>query len=172
MRRQTQNMLAHLLPIVFWLLAVVGSLVPIVLIVALDYPLPLTLYLWSILVAVLALIVIHMMARIQRHTSSEIECLWMGLLLGIASYWLPSVLFLVPAVWFYLIYQNLFSFRSFMATLIGLSVVAIWMAVLYACHLLPATFDFFANLFGWIPTGSFVIAYLASTIAQRNLRVR
>ena len=110
--------------------------------------------------------------RIKRHTDSIEECFQVAVLLGIASYWMPSVLFLIIGIWFYLIYQNLFSFRSFLATLIGLAFVAIWIAILSFFQISNFKFQISANLFAWIPTAALPVAYIASTTARRILRVR
>ena len=159
MKRQTQEILYHLLPIVFWLLAIGGSV--------LFYRE------WQgYVVALLALISAWLIRRIKRHASSEEECFVVGILLGIAAYWLPSVIFLILPVWAYLIYQNLFSLRSFLASLIGFAVVAIWMAVLSFFQLSTFNFQLANNLFAWIPTGAVLLAWLGSTIVRQTLRVR
>ena len=175
MRRHTQIMLYHLLPVAFWLLAIVGTLVPIFLNFT-PYTLHLTPnYYWGYLVALFVLIVIGIIGRIKRHTSSVEECFQMALLLGIASYWLPTVLFITLPVWCYLIYQNLFSLRSFLATLLGYGAIAILAvgAILVGWIANPWA-DFFAkeNALGWIPLGAVLVAWLASTIARQILRVR
>ena len=166
MRRQTQTLLYHLLPIVFWLLAIGGSV--------LFYRT------WEgYVVAILALICMYLITHIKRHASSVEECFEVGVLLSIAAYWLPSVLFLILPVWVYLIYKNLFSFRSFLASLIGCALVAIWVVVgnlfqLSTFNFQLSTFNFSlsANLFAWIPAGSFLLAWLGTTIVQQTLRER
>ena len=166
MRRQTQTLLYHLLPIVFWLLAIGGSV--------LFYRT------WEgYVVAILALICMYLITHIKRHASSVEECFEVGVLLSIAAYWLPSVLFLILPVWVYLIYKNLFSFRSFLASLIGCALVAIWVVVGNLFHLSPFTFQpstfnfsLSENLFAWIPAGSFLLAWLGTTIVQQTLHER
>jgi len=159
MKRHTQEILYHLLPVVFWLLAIGGSV--------LFYRE------WQgYVVAVLALISVFIISRIKRHTDSIEECFQVAVLLGIASYWMPSVLFLIIGIWFYLIYQNLFSFRSFLATLIGLAFVAVWIAIGTYFSLFTFHFSLAYSLYAWIPTGAFILAYIASTTARRILRVR
>ena len=175
MRRATQNTLYHLLPVIFWLLAVVGTLVPVILNFT-PYTIHLTPnYYWGYLVTALVLFCIVIIGRIKRHTSSIEECFQMAVLLGVASYWLPTVLFLTLAFWAYLIYQNLFSFRSFVATLLGFALVAIWATIfIYLGWIANPWADFFAteNAWGWIPTGAILLAWFASTIARQILRVR
>lgn len=166
MRRSTQNTLYHLLPVVFWLLAIGG-------IVLWEYCFTSSLFL--LLPAGLALVAVLIIRRIPRHTESVNQCFNVALLLGIASYWLPTVLFLALPIWGYLVYQNLFNLRSFCATLLGLALVAVWAAV--AVHMgwiaNPwASFFSIENARGWIPTGAVLIAWLASTIARQTLRVR
>ena len=159
-----------MLPVVFWLLAVGGSCVPLLPIF--NFQLSIVDYLFGYLVAVLALICIGIIGRIKRHTNSVEECFLVALLLGIASYWLPTVLVLIIPIWGYLIYQNLFSFRSFLASLIGLAVVAIWIVILNHFSIINYPLSIAHNLWAWIPVGSTLIAWLASTIARQILRVR
>jgi len=123
-------------------------------------------------VALLALISAWLIRRIKRHASSEEECFLVALLLGIAAYWLPSVVFLILPAWAYLIYQNLFSLRSFLASLIGFAVVAIWIAVLSQLSIINYQLSIANNLFAWIPTGAVLLAWLGSTIVRQTLRVR
>ena len=87
------------------------------------------LYYWGYLVAVLVLWVIWIISRIKRHTSSVEECFLVAVLLGVASYWLPTVVFVIVPVWGYLIYQNLFGLRACLSSLMGFAVVVIWAAV-------------------------------------------
>lgn len=170
MKRQTQTILYHLLPVVFWLLAVGGSV--------LAYR-----QMSGYIVSIFALCAIHIIHRIPRWEEPVEQSFQVAVLLGIASYWLPSVLLLILPIWIYLMYRSLFGLRSVLATLIGLALVAIWAAVLYSLsfifHLSSFTFylpwvDFFAskNALGWIPVGAFLVAYIASTIARQNLHVR
>ena len=163
-------MLYHLLPVAFWLLAVGGSCIPLLPIT--NFQLPITNYLYGYLVAALVMACIGIIGRIKRHTSSVEECFLVALILGIASYWLPTVLFLILPIWGYLIYQNLFSFRSFLSTLIGLAVVAIWVLILNYFSIINYHFSLSHNWWAWIPTGAALIAWLASTIARQILRVR
>ena len=122
--------------------------------------------------AILALISMYLITHIKRHASSVEECFEVGVLLSIAAYWLPSVLFLILPVWVYLIYKNLFSFRSFLASLIGCALVAIWVVVGNLFQLSTFNFSLSANLFAWIPAGSFLLAWLGTTIVQQTLRER
>jgi hypothetical protein len=96
-------------------------------------------------------------------------------LLGIASYWLPTVVFVILPIWGYLISRNIFSFRSVISTLMGLAFVAVWMAVFYYIGIIETPSlegRDGVGFFAWIPTGAFSIAYIASKIARQNLRVR
>ena len=163
MKHQTQTILYHLLPVAFWLLAIGGSVVPVFFLP--DYA-------WGFIPAVLALLSVFLIGRIKRHTSSVEQCFQMAVLLGIAAYWLPTVVFLILPIWGYLIYQNLFDKRAFLATILGLATVAVWLTVLILLHLIPYTFSLAYNLYAWIPTGALLIAYIASTIVRQTLRVR
>jgi hypothetical protein len=111
-------------------------------------------------------------SRIRRRSSSVEQCFWVAILLGVASYWLPSVLFMVLPIWIYLIYKNQFGMQSFVASLLGIAFVAVWMAVLCHFSILNYQFSILKGLWAWIPVGAFIIAWFASTIARQNLRVR
>ncbi|MBQ6723738.1 MAG: hypothetical protein IJQ84_04395 [Paludibacteraceae bacterium] len=165
MKRSTQTLLYHLLPIVFWLLAIGGIVLWEILS---TFNLQLSTYIPAVLVLLSMLIIRH----IPRHTDSTTQCFQVALLLGLASYWAPSVLFLMIPIWGYLIYQRLFSLRAFSASLIGFACMAVWIVVLNQLHITHYTLHIVNNLFAWIPTGSVLFAYIASTIARQILRVR
>mgnify|MGYP006988846714 CR=1 FL=1 len=128
-----------------------------------------------VLPPVLVLLCLVIIRRLPRHSSSVEQCLWLGILTAIAAWWLPTVFVLLLPFWGYLSYNRTFSFRSFLATLIGVVLVAVWAAV---CIYLGwtgnpwADFSASKNLWAWVPTGSFLFAYIASTTARRILRVR
>ncbi|MBR6035059.1 MAG: hypothetical protein IKP39_03280, partial [Paludibacteraceae bacterium] len=123
-------------------------------------------------VAAIALLCIFIISRIKRHTNSIEECFQVALLLGIAAYWLPSVVFLIIPIWGYLIYQNLFSFRAFMASVVGFATVAIWYAVFHFLSLFTFHLSLDYNLYAWIPTGAILLAWLASAIVRNKLQIR
>ena len=169
MRRQTQVILYHLLPAIFWLLAVVGTTLPLLWISVPEN------YLWGFLVVSLVLSCILILGHILRQTSTVEQCFQVAVLLGIASYWLPTVLFLILPMMMFLYYRHLFDRHSFLAVLIGFGLVAIWAAVFILLGWIAnpwANFWVKENAWGWIPTGAILLAWLASTIARQNLRVR
>ena len=186
MTRHTQTILYHTLPIAFWLLVAVVCVATYLLSPSLERVKSSAQSdaQWSSVEqigvgffapAVLSLLSVLIVSRIHRHASSAEECFLVALLLGIASYWLPTVLFLILPVWAYLIYRNLYSLRSFTATLLGLATVAVWAAVLVVFGVIGNPWaDFFAtkNLWAWIPTGAVLIAFIASTIVRQTLRER
>jgi hypothetical protein len=138
MKRQTQTLLYHLLPVAFWLLAIGG------IVIWEMYHLPFTIY--HFVPALAALLSVTIVRHIPRHTDSIQQCFQVAVFLGIASYWLPSVVFLIIPIWIYLIWKSIFNLRSFLATFIGLGLVAVWMVVLeflhlthYTLHLTPYT---------------------------------
>ena len=169
-KSSNRKLLYHLLPAVFWLLAIGGSLVPLLPILPPVFPL--NSYLIGYAVAPVVLLIFGIIGRIKRHTDSVEECFQASLLLGVASYWLPTIVFMIIPIWGYLIYQNLFSLRSFASSLIGFGLVAIWMVVLTAFSFIHYPLTITHNACAWIPFGAAMIAWLASTIARRILRVR
>ena len=169
MTRRTQNILYHLLPVVFWLLATGGVTVPLFWVSVPQN------YLWGFLVVSIVLVCITILGRIMRRTSTVEQCFQVSLLLGVASYWLPTVLFLIIPMTGYLYYRHLFDGHSFLALFVGFGLVAIWAAVFILLGWIANPWaDFWAieNAWGWIPTGAVLLAWLASTIVRRNLRER
>ena len=174
MKRATQTMLYHLLPVVLGLLAIGGSAIPAIIAFVLHSALSPN-YLWGFLVAVIAMFCVFLVLRIERHTSSVEQCFQVAVLLSIASYWLPTVLLLLLPIGGYLIYQNLFNLRSLTAMLLGVALVAVWAAVAVYMGWIANTWAAFfdpKNAWGWIPTGAALIAYITSTIVRQILRVR
>lgn len=168
-------MLYHLLPVVIWLLAIGGSAVPIILQFILPYYTFPNNYLWAYLVAAIVLLCLIIIGHIKRHESSTEECFGVAVLLGIGSYWLPSVVFLILPIWIYLIHQNLFHFRNALASIIGFAFVAVWASIAIFMGWIPcpwATFFSIENAYGWIPTSAVLLAWFSSTIVRRILRVR
>ena len=165
MKRQTQTLLYHLLPVAFWLLAIGG-------IVLWETIFNFQFSIFNYLPALAALLSVTIIRRIPRHTDSVQQCFQVAILLGIASYWLPSVVFLIIPIWIYLIWQNLFNLRSFLATFIGLGLVAVWLVVFNQLQITNYQLQIAYNLYAWIPTGAILLAWLGTTIVRQTLRVR
>lgn len=177
MNRRTSQILSRVLPIVFWTLAVAGTVgVPFLLSsLNLQFHSFNTNYWWGFAVAALVLSVIVILGRVDRFALAVAETFQIALLLGIASYWLPTVLFLTIPVIIFLIVRNHFNMRSFTAMLVGFMTIAIWAAVFIVLGWIEnpwLTFFAIEQVWGWIPTGSILLAWLASLISQRALRVR
>ena len=134
------------------------------------YHLPFTIY--HFIPALAALLSVTIVRHIPRHTDSIQQCFQVAVFLGIASYWLPSVVFLIIPIWIYLIWKSIFNLRSFLATFIGLGLVAVWMVVLEFLHLTHYTLHLAYNLYAWFPTGAILLAWLGTTIVRQTLRVR
>ena len=160
-------MLYHLLPVAFWLLASGGIVVWEIL-----SPFAFHFSIFNYIPAALSLLSATIIRRIPRHTESVEQCFVVALLLGIAAYWLPTVVGLMILIWFYLIYQNIFSLRSFLSSLLGFACVGVWFFVLslfpFTFHLSPFTY----NLSLWIPTASILLAWFFTVIIRKHLRVR
>lgn len=166
MKRRTQTILYHLLPPVFWLLAIGGTFLPVIWVTLPEG------YWWGYLSAVLMLIGIFIIRRIRRHTSSVEPCFQVAVLLGIAAYWLPSIVFLMIPALGYLYYKNLYEFRSLLASLIGFACVVIWAVIGNFFSLFTFHFSLSYNLLAWIPVGAVLLAWVGTTIVQQTLRER
>ena len=171
MKRQTQKLLYHLLPVAFWLLAIGGIVLwhlfylqsPIS-----NFQSSISNYAPALLVLISALIIRH----IPRHRTAEEPAFQAAVLLGVAAYFLPSVLVMLLPMWVYLIYRHLYSWRVFFASLIGIALVAIWVMVLSQFSILNSQFSIAHNVCAWFPTGTCLLAYIASTIVRQTLRER
>ena len=164
MKRQTQEILYHLLPVVFWLLAAGGMVLWEM------YNVQFTMY--NYIPGIVCLISALLLTHIKRHENAVVPSFQVAVLLGIAAYWLPSVLFLILPVWIYLGYRHLLDLRAFTAMLIGFALVAIWIAVGNIFSIFNFQFSITNNLFVWIPTGIILLAWLGATIVRQTLRVR
>jgi len=128
---------------------------------------------WNGYVAsLLVLASFYIITHIPRHTSAEEPSFRASLLVAIAAYWIPSAIFLIPVIWIYLIYKMLLSFRAIIASLIGVAVVAIWVAVLNQLSIINYQLSIAYNLYAWLPVGAFLLAAIGSTIVRQNLRER
>ena len=177
MNRHKVTILSRVLPIVFWTLAVAGSVGIPFLLSALEVQSPdfNENYWWGFAVSALVMAVIGILKKLDRHEIAIQESFGSALLLGIASYWLPSVLFLTIPIIIYLVYRNHFSFRSLLALIIGFATVAIWATVAIVLGWIPNNWAIFFSssiAWGWIPLGSILLAWLGSTIVRQSLRVR
>ena len=177
MNRHKATILSRVLPIVFWTLAVAGCVgIPFLLdSIGLQDPTFNVNYWWGFASTALVLFIIVILQRLDRHEIAIRDAYSTALLLGIASYWLPSVLFLIIPILFFLIARNHFNFRSFTAILIGFATVAIWATVAIYMGWIPNNWArFFAPemAWGWIPVGVILTAWLSSTIVRQTLRVR
>ena len=171
MNRREAYIWRSILPTVFWAVGMGGSLVPVFLLENGVHPN----YLCGYLVSVLLLIPELMVSRIHRHESSEVACFWIGLTVGISSYWIPTVLFLILPFWISLIVKNVFTLRGLVATAIGVGMVAIYAALAIWLGWLTNTWaDFFAveHLWGWIPIGAVTLAWVLSIYIKRVFYVR
>ena len=177
MNRHEATILSRVLPIVFWTVALAGTVgVPFLLD---SFNLQLSTfnsnYWWGFAVAALVLMVIAILHRLDRHVIAISEAFASALLLGVASYWLPTVVFIIVPVIIYLIANNHFQFRSFTAILIGFATVAVWATVAIVLGWIGNPWaSFFApeQAWGWIPLGAVLLAWLVSTIVRQTLRVR
>jgi hypothetical protein len=173
MKRRTQLALYHLLPVVFWLLAIGGCVLPFIFSPVLSQAGWKNLYL--LIPALVVMLCMTIIGRLRLHDSSVEQCFITAIMLGVASFWLPTLLFFIIPVWIYLTYRNLFSMQSFTASLLGYALVAVWAAIfIWLGWISNPWADFFAkeNAYGWIPVSAFIIARFAATTARQNLRVR
>ncbi len=177
MTYQTRVILRRTLPVAFWLLALGGSIAVPLILQSFNPPIfkPSDNYWWGFLVAFILLLVLYIAKRLDRHQPSSQENFQMAVLLGVASYWLPTVVFVTIPMWFFCATRFAFNFRSFLATLLGYSAVAVHAALfVYLGWIHNVWADFFSPdyMWGWIPTGAIFLAWLGTTIVYKILRER
>lgn len=164
-------LLRRLLPVIFWLLAVGGS-IAVPLIFHLNLPAN---YWWGLIATAFALLAIAVAKHIDRHASYVHQMFLISAILGIASYWLPTVLVLIIPFYIYASWKATMNFRAFLAILIALSMDALYATIfIYLGWINNPWIHCFEPdyAWGWIPLGAILIAWLASTIARQILRER
>lgn len=154
-----------LLSAIFWLLAIAVCVIPFF-----FHPSPVTNYLAYFLPSLFVLVSIWLLTRIKRHASAVEPAFQVAVLLGIASFWMPTVVFLIFPAWIYLAYRRLMEMRVFVASLLGFAFVAIWAVVLYYFFPLREWVGV-GYYWGWIPVSAVLLAWTASAIAKHLLRV-
>ena len=170
-------LLRRLLPVVFWLLALGGSIGVPFLLETFNLQLPTfnSNYWWGFLSAGIVILAIIVAGHFDRHEPNVSRLFQIAGLLGIASYWLPTVLFLIVPFIIYAIWKSAMSFKAFLAILIAWATEAVYAVIfIYLGWIHNPWAHFFEPDFqwGWIPVAALSIALLASTIARLLLRER
>lgn len=116
-----------------------------------------------LLILNLLIVVIQSIDRHQFRSAAE-HMFQITLLLGVASYFLPSIILLIIPVIGYLMYRNIFDSQSLLAILLGILIVALYAAIgCYLGWLEPTWLSFFRGpyLLRWIPiTGAALSAII------------
>lgn len=171
--RQTSNILYHLLPIVFWLLA--GGVCIYCAFFSQTFVLSRTAYFAHL---ILYILILSILVHVRRRDTSIEACFQIGFLLSIAAYWLPPVIVLLVPIWIYFIVIQSFSFRAFLSSLIGVAVVALYAFIAVRCNWISNPWHYlwsgqYAFRWAeWLPLIALIVAWIASTIARRNLHAR
>ena len=164
-------LLRRLLPAIFWLLALGGSIAtPFIFRLSLPAN-----YWWGFIPTAFVLLCIVIAQHIDRHEPYVSQMFQITVLLGIASYWLPTILFAIVPFYAYAIWKGKMNFRSFLAVLIALTMDALYATIfVYLGWIDNSWVHFFEPdyAWGWIPVGAIFIAWLASTIVRQILRER
>ncbi len=126
---------------------------------------------WRSQIVIMAILVVLLIYQtIDKHLfqSAAEQMFLVTLVLGIASYWLPTIVFAIIAVVLMLLYRNTFDFKSIFAILIGIVVVAIYASI--ACVLgwiepvwIDGFFDASLSL-RWIPVLALTITLVIDVI--------
>lgn len=116
------------------------------------------------------LLVVSVYQHIDRHRIESVaeKTFMIAILLGVASYFLPSsILLIIPCV-LLLMYRQSFDGQSLLAILIGFGVVAIYAAIFIWLGWIDSVwFDFFSmqTLGRWLFPGTLLVAYIINAIA-------
>lgn len=171
--RQTSNILYYLLPIVFWLLA--GGMCIYCAFFTQTFVLPRASYFAHLIIYIL---ILSILVHVRRRDTSIEACFQIGFLLSIAAYWLPPVIVLLVPIWIYFIVIQSFSLRAFFSSLIGIAVIALYAFIAVRWNWISNPWlDLWSGQYAfrwseWLPLIALIVAWIASTIARRNLRVR
>lgn len=164
-------LLRRLLPVAFWLLALGGTIaLPLLIHANLSAN-----YWLGFIPAAIMLIAIVIAKSIDRHESYVNRMFRITMWMGIASYWLPTILFLILVFWGYAIWKATASFKAFLAIIIALAMDAIYASIFIYLGWINNTWAHFFEpdlQWGWIPVAAIASAWLASTIARLLLRER
>ena len=167
-----QRILLHrLLPVVYWLLALGGSIA-----VPLGFGLVVpSKYWWGFVPAIFVLMSLAVSKRIDRHEPYVEQMFQIAVFLGVASYWLPTVIVLVVPFTIFGIWKATWNFRAILAIIIALGLVALYAAIFLYFGWIENTWvhafepDY---AWGWIPLGAIMVAWLATTITRAILKDR
>ncbi len=169
-------LLRRLLPAVFWLLALGGSIgIPFLLAYINQQPAANPNYWWGFLVAAFVLTAIIVAKRIDRHQTYVHQMFLIAALLGLASYWLPTIVTLILPFGIYAAWKATANFKAFLAIIIAFAMDTLYAAIFIYLgwinnvweHILEPDYQW-----GWIPVAAILTAWLASTIARLLLRER
>ena len=119
---------------------------------------------------------ISILFSVQKHQDSAPEEAFLASLIGgIASWWLPSLLFLLPFQYLFLQYRRAFDGRTFSASLMGLAAVALYAGLAVWQQWLPLSwypFFRFSDLWTMVPTLLLLTIVLVLTNVQQDRRGR
>lgn len=115
------------------------------------------------------MLAVYVFQHIDRHQvqSAAEHTFLIAVLVAIASYWLPSVLFLLIGVILLLSLRQSFDGQSFLAILMGLALVSIYAALLsWLGWITPTWIDFFATntLYYWMPIAALCLGTIINFI--------
>lgn len=119
---------------------------------------------------------VSILFSVEKHQDAAPEEAFLAsLLAGIASWWLPSLLFLLPFQYMFLQYRRAFDGRTFSASLMGLSVVALYAGLAIWQQWIPLSwypFFRFSDLWTMVPTLLLLTIVIVLTNVQQDRRVR
>lgn len=132
--------------------------------------------LWGLIPAALIAIGLNVLFGVEKHQDSAPgEAFSSTIILAIASWWLPSLLFLLPFSYLFLNYRRAFDRRTFSASVMALVVAALYASIAIWQAWIPMSwYPFFrlSDLWTMIPTVLLLVVVIVITNIQSDRRVR
>lgn len=130
--------------------------------------------LWGLIPAALIGLAISVLFKVEKHQdAAPSEAFLSSMLGGIASWWLPSVLFLVPFQYFFLAYRRALDARTVSASVMGFAVVALYAGLAIWQAWIPVSwypFFRFSDLWTMVPTVLLLAVVFVLTNVQPDRR--
>lgn len=132
--------------------------------------------LWGLVPTVLIGLGIQVLYSVEKHQdSAPQEAFLATLFCAVASWWLPSLLFLLPFSYLFLNYRRAFDRRTFSASVMALVVAALYASIAIWQAWIPMSwYPFFrlSDLWTMIPTVLLLVVVIVITNVQSDRRAR
>ncbi|MCQ2345482.1 MAG: hypothetical protein MJZ82_01795 [Paludibacteraceae bacterium] len=129
-------------------------------------------FLYGLPIALLIGVGYRQLMKVEKHQETAPEPAFIcGFLIGVASFWLPSILFLMPLVYIVLIHRQSLDLRTLFAGLLGVGIVIFYYYLLVNCGWIKwghRTFFRLGDLLTMIAPLIVIISILTITILRQR----